>query len=341
MKQVWIARAGEPEVLEVREAADPSPGRGELLVDVRAAGINFADVMARMGLYPDAPPLPCVVGYEVAGVVREVGEGVERFAVGDRVVGLTRFGGYSSVVAAPEVQFDAIPERLSFVQAAAIPVNYLTAWIMLVELGNLKAGERVLVHAAAGGVGQAAVQIARWRKAEIFGTASAGKHARLKELGVDHCIDYRSQDFEKEVMRITGGKGVHVALDAVGGESFRKSYRTLGTFGRLFMFGVSSIVSGKRRSLFQALKTVIQMPRWQTRPLMDDNQGVFGINLGHLWDEQERIGTMLREIMGLVEEGVLEPIVDASFPHEDAAKAHHYIQDRKNFGKVILRFGED
>src|SRR5207253_2835792 len=173
-------------------------------IRVRAAGVNFADLMARRGLYPDAPPLPFVPGYEVAG---EVDAG-EPALVGRRVLALTRFGGYSEAVVVPAKRAVEIPAKLSFAEAAAIPVNWITAWHMLVELCNVRRGQRVLVHAAAGGVGTAALQICRRVGAEVIGTASASKHARLREMGLSHAIDYRTQDFEVEVKRITGGRGV-------------------------------------------------------------------------------------------------------------------------------------
>ncbi|MEZ4236434.1 MAG: zinc-binding dehydrogenase [Myxococcota bacterium] len=338
MRRIWIPRHGGPEVLEVRTEADPTPGEGEVRIAVRATGVNFADVLARMGLYPDAPPLPCVVGYEVAGVVDAVGPGVTGFAEGQRVVSITRFGGYADRVVAPAVQVQALPDSVPFDVAAGIPVNWLTAWIMLVHLGNVHEGERVLVHAAAGGVGQAAVQIAKWRKAEIIGTASAGKHERLREAGVAHCIDYRTQDFEQEVQRITGGRGVHVALDAVGGASLAKSYRCLAPMGRVFAFGVSSFASGRTRfsSVFSALSGLWAMPTFRPIPMMNANRGVHGINLGHLWDEQERVGAMLREILGLVADGTFAPVLDRTYGFDEAAQAHERLQARENFGKVVL-----
>ncbi|HET6583452.1 MAG TPA: alcohol dehydrogenase catalytic domain-containing protein, partial [Nannocystaceae bacterium] len=182
MREIVIPRVGGPDVLELRESADPEPKAGEVRIRVRASGVNFADVLARMGLYPDAPPIPVVVGYEIAGVVDAVGAGVERIAIGQHVIGLCRFGGYADVVVLPQAQVFAMPQRLSFEQAAAIPVNYLTAWLMLVELGNLKARHTVLVHSAAGGVGQAALQICRLVGATMLGTASASKHERLRAL---------------------------------------------------------------------------------------------------------------------------------------------------------------
>ena len=336
MKQSWITKIGAPEVLQVREAPDPEPGPGEVRIRVAAAGVNFADVMARMGLYMDAPPVPCVVGYEVAGVIDAIGDGVRGLASGDRVVSLTRFGGYTDVAVVSEIQASKLPDSMSFETAAAIPVQWLTAWLMLVRLGNVQAGERVLVQAAAGGVGQAAVQICKWRGATVLGTASPGKHERLRALGCDHCIDYRSQDFAEEVQKITNGAGVHIALDAVGGKSFKKSYESLAPMGRLFMFGASSIATGPRRSLLSAAKTLTSMPKFKPIPLMNDNRGVFGCNLGHLWDEAEVLRAMMDDIIAHVADGTFTPNVDATFPLTDAAAAHQYIQDRKNFGKVLL-----
>ncbi len=335
MKQIWIPKIGGPEVLQLQDAPDPEAKSGEVRIRVKAAGINFADLLARQGLYPDAPKLPAVVGYEVAGVVDQMGAGVE-FKVGDRVGAITRFGGYSDTVVVPNAFVFPLPPKLSFEQAAAIPVNYLTAWLMLVQQGNVQKGDKVLIHAAAGGVGQAALQICRWRGAEVFGTASAGKHARLKELGVAHCIDYHRQDFEAEVKRITSGRGVEVILDAVGGESYRKSYNCLASLGKLMMFGISSFSSGDSRSLVSVAKGFLQMPSFKPIPLMNDNRGVMGFNLGHLWDRQDLLNRSLAEILTLVAGGVFQPLVDKSFPLERAAEAHAYIHAHKNFGKVLL-----
>lgn len=334
MRQVWITRRGAPEVLEVKEAADPEPGEGEVRIDVRATGVNFADIMARMGLYPDAPALPCVVGYEVAGEVSGVGRGVSDISEGDRVFALTRFGGYSDRVCVPAEQVQQMPSGLSFEDAAAIPVNYLTAWLMLVKLGNVEEGERVLVHAAAGGVGQAAIQICKWRGAEVIGTASKGKHERLQKLGVAHTIDYRNEDFEEAVRSKVGT--VDIVLDAVGGASFKKGQRLLAPMGRLFMFGVSSFAPGTTRSMLTALKGFIQLPKFNPVALMNDNHGVFGVNLGHLWDVGPKLRRMLGQIAERVEAGDFAPVVDKTFSFDEAPAAHQYIQDRKNFGKVVL-----
>jgi NADPH:quinone reductase-like Zn-dependent oxidoreductase len=341
MRQIWITRAGAPEVLEVREAPDPEPQPGEVRVRVAASGLNFADISARMGLYPDMPPIPCVVGYEVSGVIDAIGEAVEgpdarALKVGDKVVALTRFGGHADVVCIPRAQAVRVPEGISMVTAGAVPVNYLTAWLMLIELGNVHAGHTVLVHAAAGGVGQAALQICKYRGASVIGTASAGKHERLREVGVDHCIDYRNQDFEAEVMRITEGRGVDIALDAVGGESFSKSYRCLRHTGRLFMFGASSFAPSTKRRLMPILKGVIKTPKFKPFDLLDNNRGVFGINLGHLWHEIDRLGIIFEQVMEKVGDQTLTPVVDREFSFDQVVEAHAYIQGRNNFGKVML-----
>src|SRR3954462_2379681 len=280
MRAVVLTEVGPPEVLKVQERPDPPVGSGEVRIVVRAAGINFADTMARIGMYPDAPKTPCVLGYEVAGDVESVGEGAGGFEVGDRVIGATRFNGQAELVTVPAQQAMPLPDGVSYEEGAAFPVNYGTAYAALVIMGGLKAGERVLIHAAAGGVGIAATQIARRIGAEIFGTASGSKHDAIREQGVDHPIDYRTMDFEDEVRRITGGEGVDVIMDALGPTSFRKDYRVLRDGGRLIMYGASELQSGEKRNLIKALPTVAKspfstMPWWKGVGMMNENKGVF------------------------------------------------------------------
>ena len=341
MKQVWITAKGAPETLQMREAADPRAGAGQLRIRVAFAGINFADIQARMGQYPDAPPVPCVVGYEVAGIVDQVGGGVSGFSEGERVLSFTRFGGYSDTVVVDATWAHKVPDHVSLEAAAAIPVNYATAWTMLVRLGSLQPGETVLVHSAGGGVGIAALQICKWRGATAIGTASAGKHARLKDLGYAHCIDYRNQDFEKEVMRYTAGRGVDVVLDPQGGSSFRRSYRCLAPLGRLFMFGMAGSVQGEKLNPLALLRALVTTPVFHPLSLLNNNRGVFGTNMGRLFGEFDRLAPDMVEIVRLLGEGTLAPVVDKVFPFEEAAAAHHYLQDRRNFGKVLLRSGQD
>ena len=328
MRQVWIARKGGPEVLELREAPDPQPGPEEVRIRVRAAGVNFADLMARRGLYPDAPKLPFVPGYEVAG---EIDAGPPH-RIGQRVLALTRFGGYSDAVVVPAKRAIEIPPRMSFAEAAAIPVNWLTAWHMLVELCNVKRGQIVLVHAAAGGVGTAALQICRRVGAEVIGTASGSKHARLRELGLTHAIDYRTQDFEAEVKRITGGRGVHVILDAVGGASIKKGWRCLAPTGKLVVFGASSVMQGPVGMLSSVLRMT---PFWPLK-VMQENKALIGVNVGRLWSEEDLLTSELRAVLQGIAEGAFRPILDAEVPLGEARRAHERLEQRENFGKVVL-----
>jgi NADPH:quinone reductase-like Zn-dependent oxidoreductase len=335
VRQVVIPRHGGPEVLEVREAPDPVPSEGEVRIRVRAAGINFADILARIGLYPDAPKPPVVVGYEVAGVIDAVGSGVTTPHEGDRVLALTRFGGYSSSVVVPATQAYRFPDGLSDAEAAAVPLNYLTAAVALYRMAGLTAGETVLVHNAGGGVGIAAVQLARLRRAAVIGTASAAKHNALRSFGVEHVIDYRHANVEQEVKRLTKGRGVDVVLDPLGGPSFGVSYRMLAPLGRLVMFGVSSI-SSDRRSLWRVMRSWWAMKRFDPLSLINRNKGVFGLNLGHLWDERRQLQPLMDLILTELRAERLKPIVARTFPLDKAADAHRFIQSRANIGKVVL-----
>jgi NADPH:quinone reductase-like Zn-dependent oxidoreductase len=341
MRAVVITRKGPPEVLRVEERPDPPVGADEVRIAVRAAGINFADTMARAGTYPDAPPVPCVVGYEVAGEVESVGDGVDSPRVGDRVVAGTRFGGYAELVTVPAAHAIPLPEALSFEEGAAFPVNYGTAYAALVIMGGLKEGERALIHAAAGGVGIAATQIARSRGAEIFGTASPAKHDAIREQGVDHPIDYRNLDFAEEVMRITGGEGVDVIIDAIGPSSFRKDYRILRQGGRLIMYGASEIQTGVGRDLRAVAKAVATMPLatipwWRSVGAMNENKGVFGLNMLSWWDREGGLDRVTEPLVEALAKGELRPVVAEAFPFERAADAHRFIAERRNVGKVVL-----
>jgi NADPH:quinone reductase-like Zn-dependent oxidoreductase len=338
MRQVWITKAGSPEVLQVKEAPDPVPKAGEVRVRVEAAGVNFADIMGRMGMYPDLPGIPIVVGYEVGGRVDAVGEGVDRGWIGRDVFAMTRFGGYSDVVTVPENQVFVRPDGMSAATGAAIPVNYFTAYMLVVVMGGLRRGETMLVHSAGGGVGIAATQLAKNIGATVIGTASKGKHEFLRGIGVDHLIDYTKEDFEQRAREITAGRGVELILDAVGGDSFKKGYRSLSATGRLGMFGMSSAATGKQRSVSSLLRTIASMPWLQFTPisLIDKNKGVFGVNLGHLWGEVTRIRGWADDLLDLWAKGVVRPHIDKTFPFAEAAAAHHYIQDRRNIGKVLL-----
>jgi synaptic vesicle membrane protein VAT-1 len=336
MRQVVTTRNGGVEVLKVQESADPQPGKGEAIVQVKAAGLNFADILARQGLYPDGPKKPCVMGYEVAGVIEAVGADVDQKLLGKAVVAMTRFGGQSEKVAVSANQLFEKPESLTFEQAAAVPVNYLTAYALLVAMGGLRKGEAVLIHNAGGGVGLAAIDIAKHIGATIFGTASPGKHEFLRERGLDHAIDYRNQDWLPVLKELTSGRGVELVIDPIGGSHWKKSYAALRTTGRLGMFGVSTASANGLKGKFKLLKAAAQMPRFHPLGLLNKNRGVFGLNLGHMWHEPEKVAEWVQAIMAGVSEGWIRPHVDKAFPFEQAGAAHSYLEGRKNIGKVVL-----
>ncbi len=336
MRQVWITKAGSPEVLQVREAPDPTPQAGEVRVRVEASGINFADLMARMGIYPDAPKLPCVVGYEVAGTVDAVGSGVTEFEIGQPVLAITHFGGYSDVVCVPAWQVFLRPVQMSAQEGAALLINYVTAYQLLVVMGALRRGDRVLIHSAAGGVGLAALEICRIHGAETLGLAASSKHDFLRARGLDYALDSHSDEWPEKVQQVTQGAGVHIILDAQGGPNWKRNYALLAPTGRLLVFGASSLAQGSRRSIPALLRMVLTMPGFKPLRLMDDNKGVLGVNLGHLWEQPKMIRGWAEQVLTWYEEGKLHPYVDRAFPFDQAADAHRYLHDRKATGKVLL-----
>lgn len=338
MHQVRFDKIGDPSVLRYVEAPDPEPGPGQVRIAVETAGVNFADLMARMGIYPDAPPLPSVVGYEVAGVVDAVGDGVPAERIGEPVVAMTRFGGYGTRVVVDDYQAARRHPTMDAVTGAAMPVVYLTAWMMLEVMGRVRAGDRVLVHSAGGGVGLAALDLLKWRGATAVGTASAGKHEFLRERGYDQLVDYRSEDFYEALV---DGPGFDLILDAVGGDSWAKGLDLLRPGGRLVMFGMSKNASTNKRKITTVLSNMIAVPWLKMNPirLINDNLGVMGVNMGHMWNEGERVTGWLREILALWEQGLVRPKVHATVPMSNAAEAHRILHDRENIGKVILTAG--
>jgi NADPH:quinone reductase-like Zn-dependent oxidoreductase len=333
-----ITKHGGPDVLRVEERPDPQPGPGEVRVAVKAAGINFADVLARMGLYGDAPKPPCVVGYEFAGDVESLGPGVEGFAVGDRVLGGRRFESYAELAVTTPGNLVPLPDDWSYEEGAALPVVYTTAYAALLRYGSLREGERVLIQAAAGGVGIAATQVAKLSGAgEVFGTASASKHDAIRGFGVDHPIDYSATDFRREVRRITGEKQpLDVVMDAIGGSSFRKGFSLLRAGGRLVCFGASSVSGGERRNIPQALRMLASTPVFHPIPLMQSSRSVIGLNMLTLWDAKGSLDEYVSPLREWMASGAIRPVVAEAFPLERGGDAHRYMGERRNVGKVVL-----
>jgi len=334
VRQLDIPRYGPPEVLAVREAPDPPATPGTLRIRVRAAGVNFSDLLARQGLYPDAPAPPCVVGYEVSGTVEAAGPGVVAPRVGDRVVAMTKFGGQSEVVVVPAEFAFPLPEGWSFDEGAALLVVYLTAHHLLERVAAARAGETVLVHAAAGGVGLAVAELSRIIGLRVIGLASPAKHDVLRSYGVEP-IDGRDPHWPAAVRRIAP-EGVAIALDGVGGDSWRQSYALLGPVGRLVCFGVSDLAVGVRRNLVRVVWKALRWPRFGPLRLMNENRSIAGVNLGHLWEAEEIVRPQVVALLRYAREGRIRPKVDRAFPLAEAAAAHRFIHERRNVGKVVL-----
>jgi NADPH:quinone reductase-like Zn-dependent oxidoreductase len=339
MRALVITKHGSPEVLQVQERPDPEPGAGQVRIKVRASGINFADLLARTGLYQEAPKPPCVVGYEVAGVVDKVGEGVASPAVGDRVMAGCRFGGYAELVVTDAASTFVLPDDWGFTEGAAFPVAYGTAYAALVRYGALRPGERVLIQAAAGGVGIAATQVAKQAGAgEIYGTASPGKHEAIRGFGVDHPIDYTGGGVAAKVRAVAGeDEPLDLVMDAIGGSSFKESFSLLRPGGRLICFGASAVGGGDKRNILQAVKTLARMPRFKPVPMMQDSKGVIGLNMLKLWDSKGSLDEFVGPLNDWAQSGAIRPVLsEGIFRFDEGPDAHRYIQERKNVGKVVL-----
>mgnify|MGYP003307782335 FL=1 len=334
MKRVVYTKRGGLEVIEIIEESAPTPKADEVLIEVHRAGINFADLMMRQGLYGAAPDFPFTPGYEVSGVVLATGQDVQEHEVGDRVVALTGFGGYAEQVVVAQERAWTLPDNVSFDAAAAMPVTYLTSHHMLVHLGNFREGDSVLVHHAAGGVGTATAQIVKALKGgNIYGTSSPEKANFVEEMGMIHIP--RGTDFVQRIK--SDGEGVHHALDPVGGKHVMESYKALRNGGRLYVFGASSAVKGPKRSLWNAIKMWRSTPRFDPIRMMNSNKSVYGVHMG-MWKDEQVAREQMVALAKMLEEGKITPVVDSVYRFEDVAKAQQHIHNRGNRGKVLLDF---
>lgn len=335
MRAVAIRRTGPPESLACEDMPLREAGEGEVRIRVHRAGVNFADVLARQGIYPDAPKPPFVPGYEVSGVVESAGKGVDGLRAGDRVAAFTRFGGYAEFALADARFTVPLAPDIDFTTAAAVPVNFATAYHCLFHTGPLFPGDRVLIHAAAGGVGLAAVQMAKGAGAELFGTAGSGEKIDfLRTFGVDHPIDYQRQDFVEEVRKATGGEGVDVILDSIGGSMIGRDLRVLRPGGRIVSLGLAA-ASGKSRPMM--LRELMSAPRLQPIKLLESSRGFFGVNILRIFDHRPALGAvLLRAVFDLAERGEARPVIAAEIPLESAGEAHRLLQSRTSIGKIVL-----
>lgn len=337
-RSIEIARSGGPGVMKVRRGPVPVPGPGQVLIDVAYAGVNFADVVMRQGFYEAAPKPPFVPGFEVAGTVTAIGEGVDEIRLQDRVLGVTKFGGYTSHLCLGAAQVRAVPEGIGLAQAAALPAVYGTAWIALQDIARVRPGETLLCHAIAGGVGTAALQIGKHLGLRVIGTASTDdKLAFAKGQGLDVGINYAREDFLPRVMSETGGLGVDVCLDSVGGRVLDRSFRSLAPGGRLVLVGAADLWPSSPLGWLRAGYEAVTMRRFTVSELVRENRSVGGLQLLRLWDRLGDRGGALDELVRLLGTGVVRPVIDREFPLEAAGDAHEYLEARRTKGKVVLR----
>ena len=338
MKSVILTKYGAPEVLKVKEFENPEPLDNQVRIKVHYAGINFAEIMARMKLYPGGPKPGSVLGGEVSGIIDKIGKNVKELNIGEKVMGLSLSGSYSSHVCIDKNSIIPLPKNFKLDEAAAFPVTYITAYMMIFDLGNLQEGDTFLIHGAGGGVGTAAIQLAKTKNIKIIGTSSAWKHTKISEMGVDKCIDYNTEDTEKEIMDYTNGKGVDLVIDPIGANNWKLSYRVLAKMGKLIIYGDQNFVKGDKLKPLVAIKEMYSMPKYRPVDLMANNKTVMGYHLGRFKGHEWKVQRSIKNLVKLINDNDLHPIIDRKFSYKDAPKAHRYIQNRKNFGKVLLDF---
>ena len=340
MKTWTITRYGDAEsVFSLEEHPDLKPGPGEVLIEVDAFGINFADVMARRGLYRDAPKLPMVVGYEVVGRIAGLGEGVEGLTLGTRVLAFTRFGGYATQVVTIANAVVPIPDAMEDGEALACCVQYVTAWFSAVDRVSLRPGDHVLIQAAAGGVGTGLVQLAKQAGCIVYGTAGSEKKLDfLRELGVDFPINYRKEDFFERIKAMRGKEGLDVVFDSLGGKAFKKGFKLLGPGGRIVGFGAATRTNGGR-NIINDIRTLLGFGFFAPPFMLMSSKSIIGVGMLAIADEKPTLLRLcLESVVELWKEGKLKPIVGGEFKGEEMAAAHRFVEERRSIGKVIVRW---
>lgn len=339
MKAIFLVKKTNPEkAFELREIEKPKPIGTQVLIKVEAFGLNFADVMARQGLYEDAPPIPCVLGYDVVGTIEEIGEKVTNVKIGQRVLALTRFGGYAEFAVTDSIAVAPISFDMPIGEAVALATQYCTAYYCSEEMTTLNPGDHVLIHAAAGGVGTALVQMAKNKGCIIYGTASASKHQQLKEQGVDFPIDYQTKDFAVSIREIVKERGVDVIFDSIGGSSIRKGYKLLNYGGRIVCLGASELIAAKG-NIFKLLKLVFGFGLFSPISMLKYSKSVISVNMLHIADHKPDLyQKLLKGVIELYDKKLIKPIVGGEFTTDQIAQAHELLEKRKSVGKIVVRW---
>jgi len=341
LKAAFVTKYGGPDVLEIRNTPVPRLEPHQILVRVRVIGLNFADIFGRFGVYPGTPEPPFIPGLEFSGDVAAVGTGVVSFKGGERVMGYCRVGSHAEYVAVNEDLATTLPASMSYEIGAAFLTSYLSAYHGIVRLANIRSGEKLLVHAAAGGVGLATVQLAKHLGCEIFGTAGTDQKVEVvKSQGAHHVINYTSHDFAREVRRLSNGYGIDVVMDSVGGETYKKSWQLLAQMGRYILLGVSGVAGRGALNRLKVAKAFSHMKPIFPPNLLSANKGIFGFNLGTLRGKERYFKNAVGELLNLYEIGALKPLIGKVFSFDQIVEAHRTLQMRQSFGKVVVLMGE-
>lgn len=341
MKKIVIEKPGGYDRLMLNEFPTPKPGKGEVLIETKGCGVNFADCLVRMGLYSSAKEFvgwPITPGFEVSGVIADVGEKVTRWEIGDKVVAMTLFGGYSTHLIVPEALIFPLPAQWDFAQGASVPTVFLTAYYALFVLANAQKGDRVLIHSAAGGVGSSLMQFAKGFGCHAIGVVGAShKVDYVKSLGAEAVIDKSSQDLWKEAKRLAP-KGYDIVLDANGTETLKQSYQHLAPGGRLVTYGFHSLFSKGRGkpNWLKILWLYLKTPTFNPLNMITENRSVLAFNLSYLMPKQHLLQNSMAQILKWVHEGKVIPPRIKTYPLEEAARAHQDLESGQTVGKIIL-----
>lgn len=340
MKAAVLKKIGKAsEAFEIREVEDPKPKDGEVLVKIEAFGLNFADVMARNGLYREAPPLPSILGYDFVGRVIETTHKDQEHLLNKRVAGLSRFGSYAELVATRAEGMVIIPEDLDAAKATALGTQYATAFHSACQMTNLQKGDKVLIHAAAGGVGTALIQLARWKGCTIFGTVGSDEKAKhILKLGAHHAINYRESNYEEKINELLGGQRLDLTFNPIAGSTFKKDLKLLGSGGRMILFGAAER-SGMKGGKLATYRFLWKMGLLMPILLMAKSRSIIGVNMLKVADHRPQlIGNALLELTQLLEKGVIDPQIGGVFEVKDIAKAHELLETRKTKGKIAVKW---
>ena len=340
MKAVYLVKYGNSDTaFEIKDAPMAKAAKGEIVIKVACFGLNFADVVARRGLYPEAPKNPAVLGYDVAGTIHEIGEGVTGFKIGQRVTALTRFGGYAEFATTQAEGVAVIPDSMDFATATALATQGCTAYYCAYESVTMHEGDRVLVQAAAGGVGGLLVQMAKHQKCIVYGTASTSKMAYLKQIGVDVAIDYTQQDFSDIIAQHSPTNKVDIVFDSLGGKTFRNSYKLLGPAGRIITFGTAEQINGNKTNKLGTLKMALNFGIYSPIQLLLGSKAIIGVNMLQVADHRKQVFKhCITEVVRMANEGIITPKLDQVFKVSQMAEAHDYLESRKSIGKIAVEW---